>query len=134
MTAPSSRKLVETLRAAGLLTLAMRAEKDEFHDFLSDSAMPSMDLDRALSAIIEDAGREPVQRMAAHHIRMRHHEGEFDATKEESDEWAASPEGQGALSDLIHDLAGNNHMPEDRVKDVLASLLGINPDTKEPKS
>lgn len=31
--------------------------------------------------------------------------GEFDATKEESDEWAASPDGQEALATLGLDLA-----------------------------
>ncbi len=82
MTAKTSQKLADDLRAAGLEDLAKRAEADEFHDFLSERATPSMDLAEELVAA------------DAREILTRHLSGEYDASLEESDEWAQSPEGQ----------------------------------------
>lgn len=96
MTAKTSQKLADALRAAGLIDLAARAEKDEFHDFLSRWSEPASVLDRALI----DASKHAVDVMhkaAIQHIRVRLHDGDFDASKEESDAWAASVEGKQAL-------------------------------------
>ena len=101
MTAATSQKLADTLRAAGFEILAQRAEADEFHDFLTPHALPDLLLDQELVAIIKDESRKPLERQAATYIRMRHHNGEFDASKEESDDWAASPEGQDAFNRLV---------------------------------
>jgi hypothetical protein len=100
MTAPTSQHLADTLRSAGFEELARRAEADEFHDFLSDHELPETMLDNELVKLIKGASSER-ERLAATNIRMRHHEGEFDASKEESDEWAESPDGQDAFRRLI---------------------------------
>jgi hypothetical protein len=100
MTARTSQKLADTLRAAGFEDLAVRAEADEFHDYLSPHAMPEMMLDRELYALAFDATLTDLtdqQRIAAQNIRARHHNGEFDADLKESDEWAASEAGQEAF-------------------------------------
>ena len=101
MTAATSQKLADTLRAAGFEGLAARAEADEFHDFLSPHAQPDLMLDEFLVEIIQDEGRKPLERQAATNIRARHHNGDFDASREESDEWAAGPGGQAAFSSLV---------------------------------
>lgn len=100
MTAKTSQHLADTLRAAGFDALAQRAETDEFHDYLSPHALPETMLDNELVAIIRDYARSERERTAAHHIRERHHDGEFDASTEESDEWAESPDGQDAFKRL----------------------------------
>lgn len=41
------------------------------------------------------------ERLAAHHIRMRLLDGEFDADLAESEAWAESEEGQAAMNELI---------------------------------
>ena len=100
MTAATSQKLADSLRAAGFEVLARRAEADEFHDFLSPHALPEMLLAEELAAIMTDRTCTTREQSAAHHIRQRLIDGEFDASKEESDEWAESPEGQDAFQRL----------------------------------
>jgi hypothetical protein len=104
MTAPSAQKLADVLKAAGLTELAIRAEQNEFHDFLSPHGFPDLLLSELLANIAMDDNRPEHLRLAAHHIRMRHHDGEFDATKEESDEWAESREGREAFNMLVRDV------------------------------
>jgi predicted NAD/FAD-binding protein len=107
MTAKTSQHLADVLRAAGFDDLAERAERaetDEFHDFLSNHTFPDLVLDTELAGIARDTKRDERQRTAAYHIRMRHHEGEFDASLEESDEWAASTDGQAAYAELTREL------------------------------
>lgn len=100
MTAKTSQKLADALAAAGLTALAIRAEADEFHDFLSKHALPELMLDAELVAILTDMTVPERLRVAAYNIRMRHHDGEFDASLEESDQWAESDEGQEAFRKL----------------------------------
>jgi hypothetical protein len=97
MTARSSQKLADALRASGFEDLAKRAEADEFHDFLSPHAFPEMQLIGELDALIYTA---KTGRNQAINIRSRAINGEFDADYEESEEWAASPQGQNALRRL----------------------------------
>jgi len=100
MTAKTSQKLADALRHAGLETLAKRAEQDEFHDFLSPHDMPTVTLANELVAIIH--GKVPgTMQDAARTVRNRLINGDFDASTEESDEWAASPEGQATIRRLI---------------------------------
>jgi hypothetical protein len=99
--APSAQRLADVLKAAGLTELALRAEQNEFHDFLSPHELPDLLLSDELLRIAMDDKRPDRERMAAHHIRMRHHDGEFDATKEESDEWAESEDGRAAFAMLV---------------------------------
>jgi hypothetical protein len=99
VTAKTSQHLADVLRAAGFEALAKRAETDEFHDFLSPHATPEMQLAAELADFVGSA-KEEKQRIAAHMIRQRLIDGEFDASSEESDEWAASPAGQDAFDRL----------------------------------
>ena len=101
MTAATSQKLADVLRAAGFEGLAERAETDEFHDFLSNHPLPDLVLDQELHVIASNQKFSERERLAAHHIRMRHHDGEFDASLAESDDWAESPEGHDAFRRLI---------------------------------
>jgi hypothetical protein len=83
--------LANELYAAGLLAMAVKAANGYYHDFLSPLDFPAVVLEEDL----RKAGTP-----AAEALRMRHLNGEFDATKEESDEWAKSPEGQNAMRRL----------------------------------
>jgi hypothetical protein len=87
--------LAQELRKAGLEAMAVSAERGHYHDFLSPLPFPDMQLDSDLVDAIE-SGNE-----AARDLRRRHHQGEFDASLEESDEWAASEDGQEAFA-MLH--------------------------------
>lgn len=100
MTARTSQLLADALKAGGFVELAARAEKDEFHDFLSPHAMPEMVLAETLALLSRDFTLTERHRMAAYNIRQRLIDGEFDADLKESDEWAESPEGQAAFKML----------------------------------
>jgi hypothetical protein len=94
MTEPSSENLARVLDEAHLHDLAARARADEFHDFKSPHALPEHEL---VNELRKTGG------MTAKAIAQRVIDGEFDATKEESDAWAASPEGQEAIRGLLGD-------------------------------
>lgn len=87
----STKKLVAALEAEHspkLQAIIRRAKRDEYNDYFSESATPIMDLVIAL----QDAG---FSKLAA-----RARNGEFDATREESDEWAKSDEGRLTFAEL----------------------------------
>jgi hypothetical protein len=89
---PSSEKLAQALEATPeLKELAARARRDEFHDFVGPHAMPQ----HTLVAELREVGGP-----AAESIAQRVIQGEFDATKAESDAWMASPEGQATLAEM----------------------------------
>jgi len=105
MTAQTSQMLANVLRSAGFEELAVRAENDEFNDFKSSHVFPELALDRELVLIVMTPEKyNKAQRIAAKSIRIRLHSGEFDASLEESDEWAQSPDGQAAFDMLKRDL------------------------------
>lgn len=83
--------LAEALRKAGLLSMSIMAAQGYYHDFLSPLDMPC----QQLAADLAKAGTP-----AAMALRARHLNGEFDASKEESDEWASGPDGQEAFRSL----------------------------------
>lgn len=89
---PSSELLAQALERANLRVLAVRARRDEFHDFKTPHTMPQHVLVAELNGEGGRAARELIERVIA---------GEFDATKEESDAWAASPEGQATFAELL---------------------------------
>lgn len=68
---------------------AKRADTGEFDDYSDAHVCPITQLYKELHA----AGFSKFAQRVA--------EGEFDATKEESDEWTASPEGQEAFQSLM---------------------------------
>jgi len=84
--------LADELRKANLPEMADKAATGYYHDFLSPLDTPSMQL----AADLAKAGTP-----AALAVRMRHLNGEFDASNEESDEWAASPDGQAAFAAIV---------------------------------
>ena len=88
--------LAQELRAAGLDAMADKAAAGYYHDFLSPLRLPEMQLGHDLFA----AGTP-----AAMALRKRHHDGEFDASVEESEEWLHGADGQATIRDLIAVLA-----------------------------
>lgn len=99
MTAKTSEVLAQVLHSVGLFELERKARADRYHDFLSDDALCSITLEADLRAA-RDRTADPVLKNLIENIRLRHLDGEFDASTEESDDWAASPEGQAAFNEL----------------------------------
>jgi len=87
-------RLAQELRAINLEGMAVLASMGKYDDFLSDDAMAIVNLANELAKV------GSVEALA---LRRRVIGGEFDATKEESDAWAASPEGQEAFRMLMGD-------------------------------
>lgn len=86
----TTKKLVAALRLAGASeAMILKAEAAQYDDYLSDSAFPIMDL-------VIDARREGLVRIVTRAI-----DGDFDATREESDAWAASEDGQATFNELL---------------------------------
>src|SRR5262245_51379349 len=79
------------LTAAGsrLHEMGRRAAQGYYHDFLSPLDMPEMQLVADLASVGTPIAME---------LRQRAINGDFDANLAESEEWAASPEGQAAMS------------------------------------
>ena len=80
-----------------------RAVDGYYHDYLSPLAMPELQLVTDLRELAKVPAtprdsRTMLRALADHVIA-----GEFDATKEESDAWAASPEGQETFRQLADD-------------------------------
>jgi hypothetical protein len=92
--------LAKELRNLGLEEMATEAERGEYHDFLSPFPFPEMRLVRNLAS---EATKYPDEAKQAEIMALRRRvmDGEFDASTEESDQWASSPEGQETLSSLI---------------------------------
>jgi hypothetical protein len=84
-------KLAAALTKAGLQDMAIKAAAGYYHDYLSPLDTPSLQLD----ADLVKAGTP-----AALAVRARHHNGEFDASREESEEWARSSEGRETFAAL----------------------------------
>lgn len=91
-------KLAEALREVGLEDMAAKAEKGWYHDFLSPLDLPEMTLVNDLAVAAQGYPDRAVRIMT---LRKRVMNGDFDASTEESDEWAQSPEGQEAFRLLM---------------------------------
>lgn len=92
MTEPTTERLAKALEALNnprAAPMIKRAREGHYDDYLSPLAAP-------ISALVKDAQEigEPAFAQRAIH-------GEFDGTKEESDAWAASPEGQATFRQLM---------------------------------
>ncbi len=87
-------KLAGALREAGLEEMAKKAEAGYYHDFLSPLDAPCLQLMQDLREVSANNPKVP-------ELMRRHCNGEFDASKEESDEWAASLEGQDTFRRLF---------------------------------
>lgn len=100
MTARTSEMLAQVLEGVGLHGMATKARLDMYHDFLSDDAMCAITLERELREA-RDSCADPIMARLIEQVRQQHLNGDFDASKEESDEWARGPEGQAAFNALI---------------------------------
>lgn len=87
--------LAQELRKIGLNEMADRAAEGYYHDYLSPLDLPGVELVETLAVAALTAPKDSVD--AIMHLRNRVMNGDFDATKEESDDWASSPEGQAAF-------------------------------------
>jgi hypothetical protein len=87
-------KLAKVLCEAGLTGMAAQAATGYYHDYLSPLDLPEIALvnDLALAA-----SQHPEKHDAIIALRQRVIDGDFNATKEESDDWAESPEGQETM-------------------------------------
>jgi hypothetical protein len=90
--------LAEELEKLGLTPMVAAARDGYYHDYLSPLAMPELQL---INDLAEAASKRPEQSGAIMALRRRVINGEFDATAAESDEWAASPEGQETFGKLM---------------------------------
>lgn len=84
--------LAAELNKAGLGSMAVLAAQGYYHDFLSPLATPCLQLAADLAA----AGTP-----AALALRERHLNGEFDASKEEGDEWYRTEGKHALMSDIL---------------------------------
>jgi hypothetical protein len=89
---PTTVRLARALEAALLpVEMVRRARAGYYHDFLSELAMPETQLVADLRA------------HGQHALARRVIDGEFDATLEESDAWAESPDGRAVFRSLLRD-------------------------------
>jgi hypothetical protein len=85
-----------------------KAATGYYHDFLSPLAFPETQLLADLREYIKPTAsnflRQDINVDAVAALITRHMNGEFDATKEESDAWAESEDGQAAFNELTDSL------------------------------
>jgi hypothetical protein len=86
--------LADALMKLGLMDMSLKARGGYYHDYLSPLDMPEIQLVRDLA---DAATRVHDRQGQILDLRERVMHGEFDASKEESDDWAASEEGQAAF-------------------------------------
>ena len=80
-----------------------RATDGYYHDYLSPLATPEIRLVADLSELAARPATPRKSRPLLREMAQRVINGEFDASKEESDAWAASPEGQETFRQLADD-------------------------------
>jgi hypothetical protein len=90
--------LADALLQLGLMDMSLQARSGYYHDFLSPLALPEMTLITALGAA---ATARPDKAAEIELLRQRVIAGDFDASSEESDDWAKSEDGQDTFSKLM---------------------------------
>lgn len=75
-----------------------------YHDFLSPLDLPEIQLIADLRELASAPATPRDSRPLLREMARRVIDGEFDASKEESDAWAASPEGQETFRQLADDV------------------------------
>jgi hypothetical protein len=93
--------LAQALRDVGLDEMAAQAETGYYHDYLSPLDLPEVVLVNQLNIEAIAQENDPDRQRAIMALRARVIDGDFDASQEESDAWANSPEGQAAFRKLI---------------------------------
>lgn len=97
-----------TVKLAGALgeipgvpeAMIQRARDGYYHDFLSPLAMPEVQLVKDLRDLASRPATPRNSRSLLREMAQRIIDGEFGASKEESDDWARSAEGQEAMAAL----------------------------------
>jgi len=84
-------KLADALMGIGLMDMSLKARSGYYHDFLSPLDTPELQL---ASDLLQAGTPDAIA------LRRRVIDGEFDANLEESEAWAASPEGKAAMAEL----------------------------------
>jgi hypothetical protein len=85
-------KLAVALIEADLVEMAHKAATGWYHDFLSPLDLPTTQL-------IDDLAQAGTPKAMA--LRERVMEGDYDASPEEADEWARSPDGRDTFESLM---------------------------------
>lgn len=98
----TTAKLARALEAVPGVPAAMiqRARDGYYHDFLSPLATPEMQLVADLRELASKPATPRNSRDLLRELAQAVIDGEYDASKEESDQWAASPEGQALFAEL----------------------------------
>lgn len=123
----SDQKLHDALKNVGLDDLAGRAATGEWNEYFGAYAFPQQQLTAEIQkeffTVVAEAYKtgekpDPKETKRANlinSITVRVMAGEFDATPEESKEWAASPEGQQTFGEfgLKADDEGNVVKPDE---------------------
>lgn len=90
MSRDTAAYLADNLAAAGAPQgLVTQARSGYYHDYRSPLAFPIMQLVHDLQAV------------GLYELAERAKRGDFDATREEADAWAASEDGQATFRDLL---------------------------------
>jgi len=92
--------LADELMKLGLMEMSLQARSGYYHDFLSPLPMPETQL---IADLAQAAAQRPDRRTDISALRARVINGDFDASAEESDEWAKSQDGQETFARLIPD-------------------------------
>jgi hypothetical protein len=80
--------LASALRDAGLPLIAIKAAEGYYHDYLSPLPMPEKTLCEELTNVGTPAALALCERVR---------QGDYDASEEEEEAWASSPEGVAAM-------------------------------------
>lgn len=78
-----------------------RAERGYYHDYLSPLAMPELALVSELRGLAAHPSLTVSSRRLCLALADAVIRGEHDASPAEADEWAASPEGQATMAELL---------------------------------
>ena len=105
-TAPTAMKLAAALRAIPGVPPEMseRAQDGYYHDYLSPLTFPEIQLVADLRELAKAPATPRLSRPLLRDLAQAVINGDYDASKEESDAWAASPEGQETFRQLQDDV------------------------------
>ena len=78
-----------------------RADRGYYHDYLSPLALPELALVSELRDLARDRSMPMRSRLMAEKLANAVIRGEHDASPEEADEWARSPDGKSAMAELM---------------------------------
>jgi hypothetical protein len=119
--------LAQALREVGLNELADKAATGYYHDYLSPLELPEIVL---VNRLIIAATEAPAERAKAiHDLRQRVINGDFDASAEEAEEWAASPEGEATMRSIM----GKHWATDPEAEAAMRRVMGWDKDKKEEK-